>query len=53
MPFDYASRPVLAVYKALQDAVRNVRSEVASMRPHDMIDMQSFLWVHGLDEYPD
>jgi hypothetical protein len=52
MPFDYASRPSWPVYKALLDAVRNVRSEIASMRPRDMIDMQSFLWVQGSDEYP-
>jgi hypothetical protein len=53
MPFDYASRPSWPVYKALLNAVRNVRGEIASMRPRDMIDMQSFLWVQGSDEYPD
>jgi hypothetical protein len=53
MPFDYASRPSWPVYKALLDAVRNVRREIASMRPRDMIDMQSFLWVQGSEEYPD
>jgi hypothetical protein len=52
MPFDYTSRPSWSVYKALLDAVRNVRSEIASMCPRDMIDMQSFLWVQGSDEYP-
>jgi hypothetical protein len=51
--FDYSSRPSWPVYKALLDAVRNVRSGIASMRPRDMIDMQSFLWVQGSDEYPD
>jgi hypothetical protein len=53
MPFNYASRPSWPVYKALLDAVQNVRSEIASMRPRDMIDMQSFLWVQGSDEYSD
>lgn len=53
MPFDYAPRPSWPVYKALLDAVRKVRSEIASMRPRDMIDMQPFLWVQGSDEYPD
>lgn len=53
LPFDYASRPSWPVYKALLDAVRTVRGEIASMRPRDMIDMQSFLWVQGSDEYPD
>ena len=53
LPFDYASRPAWPIYKALLDAVRKVRGEIASMRPNDMIDMQSFLWVQGSDEYPD
>ena len=53
LPFDYTSRPSWPVYKALLDTVRKVRIEVASMRPRDMIDMQSFLWVQGSDEYPD
>ena len=53
VPFDYASRPSWPVYKALLDAVRNVRGEIASMGPRDMIDMQSFLWIQGSDEYPD
>jgi hypothetical protein len=50
---DYSSRPAWPVYKALLGAIRTVRSEITSMRPRDMIDMQSFLWVQGSDEYPD
>jgi hypothetical protein len=49
----YASRPSWTVYKALLDSVRKVRREIADLRPRDMIDMQSFLWVQGSDEYPD
>jgi len=30
-----------------------VRSEVADLRPRDMIDIQSFMWVLGSDEYKD
>jgi hypothetical protein len=33
--------------------MRKVRGEIASMRPREMIDMQSFLGVQGSDEYPD
>jgi hypothetical protein len=51
--FDYASRPSWPVYKNLLNSVRAVRREIASMRPRDMIDLQSFLWVQGSDEYPD
>ena len=51
--FDYASRPSWPVYRDLLNAVRSVRKDIASMRPRDMIDIQSFLWVQGSDEYPD
>lgn len=51
--FDYSSQPSWPVYKALLDAVRNARGGIASLRPRDMVDMQSFLWVQGSDEYPD
>ena len=53
IPFDYSSRPSWSVYKALLDGVWTICREIASMRPRDMIDMQSFLWVQGSDEYPD
>jgi hypothetical protein len=53
IPFDYSSRPAWPVYKALLDGVRTVRHQIAPMGPRDMIDMQSFLWVQGSDEYPD
>ena len=53
LPFGYASRPSWPVYKALLDAVRKLRREIAGLRPRDMIDMQSFLWVQGSEEYPD
>jgi hypothetical protein len=53
LPFGYAPRPSWPVYNALLYSVRRVRREIADMRPRDMIDMQSFLWVQGSDEYPD
>ena len=49
----YASRPSWPLYRDLLAFVRQVRADVADMRPRDMIDMQSFLWVQGSDEYPD
>ena len=51
--FEYQSRPSWPVYRALLAAVREIRSGIAPMRPRDMIDIQSFLWVQGSDEYPD
>jgi hypothetical protein len=49
----YGSRPSWPLYNDLLSFVRNVRADIADMRPRDMIDMQSFLWVQGSDEYPD
>ncbi|HEV7601918.1 MAG TPA: hypothetical protein VGO49_16885 [Bradyrhizobium sp.] len=49
----YASRPSWPLYKDLLGFVRQVRADVSDLRPRDMIDMQSFLWVQGSDEYPD
>jgi hypothetical protein len=49
----YASKPSWSLYKGLLDFVAGVRSDISDLRPRDMIDMQSFLWVQGSDEYPD
>ena len=32
---------------------RTVRRDLRELRPRDMIDIQSFLWIQGSDEYPD
>jgi hypothetical protein len=49
----YASRPSWPVYRDLLALVRKVRSDISDLKPRDMIDLQSFLWVQGSDEYPD
>jgi hypothetical protein len=49
----YASRPSAAIYETLLQFVGQVRADIRDMRPRDMIDLQSFLWVQGSDEYPD
>jgi hypothetical protein len=49
----YASRPSWELYAKLLRFVRAVRADIRDLRPRDMIDMQSFLWVQGSDEYPD
>src|ERR1700754_254124 len=53
IPFEYSSRPSWPVYRRLLDGVQVVKREISPMRPRDMVDMQSFLWVQGSDEYPD
>lgn len=49
----YAPRPSWRVYKSLLNFVRMVRSDIGDLQPRDMIDLQSYLWVQGSDEYPD
>jgi hypothetical protein len=49
----YASRPSWPLYRDLLAFVKEVRSDISDLEPRDMIDLQSFLWVQGSDEYPD
>ena len=49
--FDYSSRPNWKTYQSLLDFARTVRRDLADLRPRDMIDIQSFIWVQGSDEY--
>lgn len=47
----YRSRPDWETYASLLDFAATVKRDLADMRPRDMIDVQSFLWVQGSDEY--
>jgi hypothetical protein len=49
----YLSRPTWSGYSDLLKFVDHVRSDIRDLRPRDMIDMQSFLWIQGSEEYPD
>ena len=49
----YSSRPSWPVYQSLLEFVRGVRRDIRDFKPRDMIDLQSFLWIQGSDEYPD
>jgi hypothetical protein len=51
--FVYRSRPAWETYASLLDFAATVRRDLRDLRPRDMIDIQSFLWVQGSDEYPD
>ena len=51
--FQYRSRPSWETYASLLAFARAVRRDLADWRPRDMIDIQSFIWVLGSDEYPD
>ena len=48
---EYASKPNFDTYKGLLEFARMVRRDLSDLRPRDMIDLQSFLWVQGSDEY--
>ena len=50
--FHYVSRPSGNPYAAYLKLARTVRADLADWRPRDLIDIQSFLWVQGSDEYP-
>jgi hypothetical protein len=47
----YRSRPSWDTYAALLAFCDLVRRDLADLEPRDMIDIQSFLWVQGSDEY--
>jgi hypothetical protein len=47
----YASRPSWATYARLLELARVLRRDLRDLKPRDMIDIQSFLWVLGSDEY--
>jgi hypothetical protein len=51
--FRYQSRPNYATYDSLLAFARTIRRDLRDLRPRDMIDLQSFMWVQGSDEYPD
>jgi hypothetical protein len=49
--FHYESRPNWATYKSYLEMAAVTRKKTRDLRPRDMIDIQSFLWVQGSDEY--
>jgi|KBSMisStandDraft_5_1062788.scaffolds.fasta_scaffold175796_2 hypothetical protein len=49
----YTSKPQWDTYAAILNFTRRVREDLRDLHPRDMIDLQSFLWVLGSDEYPD
>jgi hypothetical protein len=49
----YQSKPEWPTYSGILRFARAVRTDIQDLRPRDMIDLQSFIWVQGSDEYPD
>jgi hypothetical protein len=49
--FQYRSRPNWETYSNLLQFAEAVRRDTQDLKPRDMIDIQSFIWVQGSDEY--
>jgi hypothetical protein len=49
--FQYKSRPSWETYSNFLEFAAVVRHDQRDLHPKDMIDIQSFLWVQGSDEY--
>ena len=47
----YRSRPEWATYASLLELAARIRRDLRDLRPRDMIDVQSFIWVQGSEEY--
>ena len=51
--FHYESRPNWNTYANYMAFAGTIRRDQRDLKPRDMIDLQSFMWVQGSDEYPD
>lgn len=49
--FQYRSAPGWDTYRSLLSFAQAVRRDLADLRPRDMMDLQSFIWVQGSEEY--
>jgi hypothetical protein len=49
--FAYQSRPQWETYSSLLEFGGELKADLADLKPRDMIDIQSFNWVQGSDEY--
>jgi len=48
---EYESKPNWKTYSGLLEFAEKIRGDVRDLKPRDMIDLQSFMWVQGSDEY--
>jgi hypothetical protein len=49
--FTYVSKPGWDTYACLREFADRIRRDQRDLQPRDMIDLQSFIWVQGSDEY--
>lgn len=50
--FKYTSKVIWETYAQFLDFAKTLRKDLKEWKPKDMIDVQSFIWVLGSDEYP-
>jgi hypothetical protein len=50
-PFEYRPGPAWETYESLLDFAATVRRDLRDLRPRDLMDIQSFIWVQGSEEY--
>jgi hypothetical protein len=49
--FEYQSKPNWETYSRLLEFAKTIRRDLRDLKPRDLIDLQSFMWVQGSDEY--
>lgn len=49
----YSSKITWDTYESVLAFARQVETDTSHLHPKDMIDLQSFIWVLGSEEYPD
>jgi hypothetical protein len=49
--FQYQSKPNWETYTSLLAFAETIRRDLRDLKPRDTIDLQSFIWVQGSDEY--
>lgn len=47
----YESKPGWKTYQSILSYVKQIKKDIADLKPRDMMDVQSFIWVLGSQEY--
>lgn len=47
----YESKPNWKTYQSFLKFVKQIKKDIADLKPRDLIDVQSFIWVVGSEEY--
>lgn len=49
--FEYRSKPSWNIYHSLLNFAKQIKKDHPSLKPRDYMDLQSFIWVLGSEEY--